>query len=97
MMEKAKEQMRLLFSILGQQMEQQSYDDESFRKLSEISKLLEENVEISEENRMLFDSITHYGEDALDIRDLDRRKQFINGHRDELEDFYSRLRKQLET
>ncbi|MDN4527258.1 hypothetical protein [Fictibacillus fluitans] len=88
------ERVNVLYSLLGQQLQEEDYNEDRLQKITEISQLLKEDVEVGEQTTEVFDDIVSVGQDAMETKQ--DKKQFLESKSRELNEYYEHLKKLME-
>ncbi|MDN4076103.1 hypothetical protein [Fictibacillus terranigra] len=88
------ERVDMLYSLLGQQLEERKYNKERVQKITELCQLLKEDVEVGEQTTEVFDDIVAVGQDALETQG--NKESFLQSKEKELIEYYEHLKKLLE-
>ncbi len=88
------ERVNMLYSLLGQQLEEKEYNKDRLQKITELCQLLKEDVEVGEQTSEVFNDIVAVGQDALETQG--DKKSFLHSKEKELNEYYEHLKKLLE-
>lgn len=95
MKEQTVERLPLLFSLLGQLMEERNIDDEKLLKMTELCHLLKEDVQLGERTTQVVADIGELGQEALEL-EVNEQKAFIQAKEGRLTEYYSHLKQVIE-
>lgn len=89
-----KERVDVLYSLLGQQLQNEDFNENRLQKITEISQLLKEDVAVGEQTTEVFDDIVSVGQDAMETKQ--DKKEFLASKSRELHEYYEHLKKLIE-
>lgn len=95
MKEQTLERLPLLFSLLGQLLEERSADEEKLLKMTELCHLLKEDVQIGERTTQVLADIGELGQEALELEEAEQAA-FIQAKEERFTEYYSHLKQVLE-
>ena len=95
MKEQTLERFPLVVSLLGQLVEEREIDDERLLKLTELSHLLKEDVQINERTTQVLADVGTLGQDMLELQEAERTA-FIEAKQERFVEYYSHLKQVIE-
>ncbi|MDQ0247917.1 hypothetical protein J2S09_005599 [Bacillus fengqiuensis] len=95
MKEQTVERLPLLFSLLGQLLEERKVDDEKLLKMTELCHLLKEDVQIGERTTQVVADIGELGQEALELQ-ANEQAAFIQTKEERFTEYYSHLKQVIE-
>ena len=87
-----KERAQLLYSMLGQILQKKSSSEDELNKLTEISQLLKEDVEIGNKTTGVLDDLTKFGASGLEKKTDQERNDFIKQEDRKLQEYYEHFK-----
>jgi hypothetical protein len=91
-----KERAQLLYSMLGQIQQKQSASEDELNRLTEMSQLLKEDVEVGERTTGVLEDLSEFGENALQQSSDEERNRYIKDESRKLEEYYEHFKKLFE-
>lgn len=91
-----KERAQLLFSILGQIKQKESASIEELNRLTEVSQLLKEDVEVGEKTSGVAEDLTEFGTKAMELSTDTERNDYMKREDRKLEEYYEHFKMLLE-
>lgn len=95
MKEQTLERLPLLFSLLGQLLEERNVDDEKLLKMTELCHLLKEDVQIGERTTQVVADIGELGQEALEL-EANEQGAFIQAKEARFAEYYLHLKQVIE-
>ncbi|WP_078412808.1 hypothetical protein [Priestia abyssalis] len=95
MKEQTVERLPLLFSLLGQLLEERNADDEKLLKMTELCHLLKEDVQLGERTTQVVADIGELGQEALEL-EANEQEAFIQANEEHLTEYYAHLKQVIE-
>jgi hypothetical protein len=89
------ERLPLLFSLLGQLLEERNVNEEKLLKMTELCHLLKEDVQIGEQTTQVVADIGELGQEALEL-EANEQAAFIQAKEERLIEYYSHLKQVIE-
>jgi len=89
------ERLPLLFSLLGQLLEERNVNEEKLLKMTELCHLLKEDVQIGEQTTQVVADIGELGQEALEL-EVNEQAAFIQAKEERLIEYYSHLKQVIE-
>jgi hypothetical protein len=87
-----KERAQLLYTMLGQIHQKKSSSEDELNKLTEISQLLKEDVEIGKKTSGVLADLTEFGTNALEKKNDQERNNYIEQEDRKLKEYYEHFK-----